>query len=160
MWSQTEKNDYLYEQNRLRCWIEGQGAVLCRLTPEERETARECLKDMPRLFPELFAHEQGLRLIYLYEQGDQKQDAVCWKDVTTDGRGTLYAIGIARGALAYPEYLKLIFLHELAHIAVPCERGEHSAAYCRYLDNMIEKFNAATGSQLVNDYGENGKKQG
>ena len=158
MWSQTEKNDFLYEQNRLRCWIEGQGTVLCRLTPEERETARECLKDMPRLFPELFAHEQGLRLIYLYEQGDQKQDAVCWKDVTTDGRGTLYAIGIARGA--YPEYLKLIFLHELAHIAVPCERGEHSAAYCRYLDNMIEKFNAATGSQLVNDYGENGKKQG
>ena len=75
MWSQTEKNDFLYEQNRLRCWIEGQGAVLCRLTPEERETARECLKDMPRLFPELFAHEQGLRLIYLYEQGDQKQDA-------------------------------------------------------------------------------------
>ena len=44
MWSQTEKNDFLYEQNRLRCWIEGQGAVLCRLTPEERETARECLK--------------------------------------------------------------------------------------------------------------------
>ena len=38
--------------------------------------------------------------------------------------------------------------------------GQLFYAYCRYLDNMIEKFNAATGSQLVNDYGENGKKQG
>ena len=158
MWSQTEKNDFLYEQDRVRRWLERQGAEIYYPTPSEREIVRESLKDIPRLFPELFAHKQGLRLIYLYEQGNQEQDALCWRDATTDGRGTLYAVGIARGALAYPEYLKLIFLHELAHIAVPCERGEHSAAYCRYLDGMIARFNAATGSQLVNDYDENGRK--
>lgn len=148
-----------YQKNRVRRWLERQGVEIYYPTPTEKTIFRECLKDMPRLFPELFAHEQGLRLIFLYEQGDQEQDAVCWKDVTTDGRGTLYAIGIARGALQYPEYLKLLFLHELAHIAVPCERGTHSADYCRYLDEMIAVFNAATGSQLVNDYDENGKKQ-
>lgn len=148
-----------YQKNRVRRWIEEQGVEIYYPAPTEKEIFLECLKDIPRLFPALFGYDQGLRLIYLYEQGNQPQDAICWKDVTTDGCGTLYAIGIARGALQYPEYLKLLFLHELAHIAVPCERGTHSADYCRYLDDMIAVFNAATGSQLVNDYDENGKKQ-
>lgn len=36
------------------------------------------------------------------------------------------------------------------HVAVG---GEHDKAFCDCLDRMIEKFNAATGASLVNDYG-------
>lgn len=143
---------FKYQQNRVRKWIVRQGERLYYPLRDERETVRRLLKDMPVLFPELL-YRSGLCLIYLYEQGEMERDAVCWIDVTKDC-GTLYAIGIARWALEYPAHFQLLFLHELAHVAVG---GEHDKAFCDALDRMIEKFNAATGASLVNDYGLGGK---
>lgn len=142
--------NFLSQKQRIRRWIEQQGVQIRDAAPEESEAVRRILMDMPRLFSDLL-YRSGLRLLYLYEQGnEQENDAVCWKDVTNYA-GTLYAIGIARWAIAYPTYFQLLFLHELAHIA---GGGEHDKAFCDCLDRMIEKFNAATGSSIVNDYGK------
>lgn len=143
----------LVKKRRISRWIERAGERIYRPTLEERETARRLLKDMPALFPDLL-YQSGLCLIYLYEQGEMERDAVCWTDVTKDC-GTLYAIGIARWALEYPAHFQLLFLHELAHVAVG---GEHDKAFCDCLDRMIAKFNCATGASLVNDYGSGGKR--
>lgn len=118
---------------------------------------RQILKDTPRLFPDLL-YRSGLRLLFLYEQDEtQENDGVCWLDVTRDGHGVLYAIGLATWTLENPPYFQLVFLHELAHIAVG---GEHNAAFRAYLDSLIARFNEATGVQLVNDYpSEGGAKQ-
>ena len=71
--------------------------------------------------------------------------------------GVLYAIGLATWTLENPPYFQLVFLHELAHVAVG---GEHNAAFRAYLDSLIARFNEATGAQLVNDYSsEGGAKQ-
>lgn len=147
--------DFEYQQHRIRQWIMRQGEQIYYPTQAERKMIRKLLKDMPVLFPELL-YRYGLRLLYLYnQQKDNPNDAICWKDVTNYA-GTLYAIGIARWAIAYPTYFQLLFLHELAHVAVG---GEHDKAFCDCLDRMIEKFNAATGASLVNDYGPGEKKR-
>ena len=146
---QEQAQALLVEKQRIRRWIERQGVEIHEATTREREVVRRALKDMPRLFPDLL-YRSGLRLIYLYEQReDQVNDAICWRDVTLDGRGTLFAIGIATWALEYPSHFQLLFLHELAHIATG---GEHNACFCAYLDGLIAQFNGATGAQLVNDY--------
>lgn len=145
--------DFLNEQARISRWITEQGVVIYYPTPAERALVREYLKDMPALFPGLL-YRKGLRLLYLYEQEKQERDAVCWHDVTRNGQ-VLHAIGIARGALPYKEYFQLLFLHELAHVAI---KGGHSRRFCYCLDLMIARFNEITGSRLVNDYDGHGKK--
>lgn len=149
--------NFLSEKQRIRRWIERQGVQIHDATPKESEAVRQILKDTPRLFPDLL-YRSGLRLLFLYEQDEtQENDGVCWIDVTRDGHGVLYAIGLATWTLENPPYFQLVFLHELAHIAVG---GEHNAAFRAYLDSLIAKFNEATGVQLVNDYpSEGGAKQ-
>lgn len=105
------------------------------------------------VFPELVGE---LSAIYLYRQDEQaterlrKSDAIIWKDVTLDGLGTLYAVGVSVGAIERgEEYTQFLFLHELAHIDGD---GEHTPEFHRQLDRMIELFNQRTGSRIVNDY--------
>lgn len=143
-----------YRGLRVLRWIERQGAVFYP-GKLERETAKRYLRDMPVVFPELVGE---LSAIYLYRQGEQeterlrKSDAIIWKDVTLDGFGTLYAVGISLEAVERgSEYVKFVFLHELCHIRVS---GVHSLAFHQQLDRMIERFNQETGSHIVNDYCE------
>lgn len=135
-------------------WIERQGAVFYP-GKLERETAKRYLRDMPVVFPELVGE---LSAIYLYRQGEQeterlrKSDAIIWKDVTLDGFGTLYAVGISLEAVERgSKYTKFVFLHGLCHIRVS---GVHSLAFRQQLNRMIERFNQETGSHIVNDYCE------
>lgn len=143
-----------YRGLRVLRWIERQGAVFYS-GKLERETAKRYLRDMPVVFPELVGE---LSAIYLYRQSEQatehlrKCDGIIWRDVTMDGFGTLYAVGISLEAIERgKEYTELLFLHELCHIHVS---GDHGPEFHRELDRLIEQFNRRTGEHLVNDYCE------
>lgn len=131
-------------------WIGRQGAVFYYGKPE-RETAKSYLRGMSKVFPEEIAK---LNAIYLYRMADQpdslnKYDGICWVDVTLNGRGTLYAIGISLEALAEgPEYTQFLFIHELTHIVVPCAHGEHSAEFHVACQRLLKKYDEQTGSCL------------
>lgn len=143
-----------YRGLRVLRWIERQGAVFYP-GKLERETAKRYLRDVPVVFPELVGE---LSAIYLYRQDEQaterlrKSDAIIWKDVTLDGFGTLYAVGISLEAIERgEEYTQFLFLHELAHVI---SGGEHTPEFHRQLDRLIDQFNRRTGGHLSNDYCE------
>ena len=102
------------------------------------------------------ARDQGLKLIYTFVSEDQDEsrqdrDGECWKNVTLDGKGTWYSIGISTDALDRgKEYTVLVFLHELCHIFVDGDR--HPPAFHRYLDYLLKLYNEANGTEIVNDY--------
>lgn len=141
-----------YRGLRVLKWAERKGAVFYP-GKLERETAKRYLRDMPVVFPELVGE---LSAIYLYRQSEQaterlrKSDAIIWKDVTLDGFGVLYAVGLSVGAVERgEEYTQFLFLHELAHVHVS---GDHDPEFHRVLDRLIARFNQCTGGRVVNDY--------
>lgn len=137
-----------YEGQRTLRWIQRQGVVFYPEKPE-RETAKRYLRGMSKIFPELVGQ---LRAIYLYrmsEQGNKTYDGILWKNVTTDGRGTLYAIGISLEAISHgPQYLQRLFVHELAHILAPCAPGTHSTEFHVTYQKLLHQYDEATGSCL------------
>lgn len=137
-----------YEGRRTLRWIQRQGVILYPGKPE-RETAKRYLRGMSTIFPELVGQ---LRAIYLYHQSEQvnnSYDGVLWKNVTTDGRGTLYAVGLSVEAVAQgPQYLQRLFIHELAHIIAPCAPETHSAEFHVACQKLLRQYDEATGSCL------------
>lgn len=142
-------------------WIQSQGAVIC-YDPELREQAASYLWNIPQIFPELIEHRVVAIYIYdLCEQPTYLQDcsAVHWRDVVLDRKGILGAlgigtrlsiIGISTAALdAGQDYTVLVFLHELAHAI---HGGGHDESFHNVLDGLIERYNAATGSRIINNY--------
>ena len=103
------------------------------------------------------AGKHGLVFFYVYDMerqpiGRREQDAEIWKDVTTDGNGTWYAIGISTQALNYgKEYTVLVFLHEITHLLTDCEE-EHTEIFHAYLDKLLKNYNAANKTAIKNDY--------
>lgn len=128
-------------------WIRRQGVVFY-VGRKERQTARGYLREMPRVFPELV---DKLSAIYLYrqsEQVDSRFDGMLWKDVTTNA-GVLYAVGLSVEAITQgPQYLQRLFVHELAHIPVPCAPGTHSAEFHTAYQKLLHQYDESTGSCL------------
>ncbi len=94
----------------------------------------------------------------MYEQDKQgterlrRCDGIIWRDVTTDGNGTLYAVGLSVEAAEKGEtYVQFLFLHELAHIPVPCAPDEHGPQFRREMARLLGRFKRATGSTLENE---------
>lgn len=112
-----------YEGRRTLRWIQRQGVVFYLGKPE-RAAAKRYLRGMSMVFPKLVGQ---LRAVYLYRQSEQDNsayDGVLWKNVTMDGLGTLYAVGLSVEAIGRGEmYIQRLFIHELTHIIVPCEPG-------------------------------------
>ena len=137
-----------YEGRRTLRWIQRQGVVFY-LGKSERETAKRYLRGMSRIFPELVGR---LRAVYLYRQSKQANsgyDGVLWKNVTTDGRGTLYAVGLSVEAVEQgPQYLQRLFIHELAHIIAPSAPGTHSAEFHVAYQKLLHQYDQVTGSCL------------
>lgn len=145
---------------RILRWIKRQGIVMC-CDSIERERAKEFLLPVFRVLEDTI-RAVPLCAVYLYRQSDQplslrttygtlKQtvDGIEWVDVTPD-RGSLHAIGLSVEALDIGEkYFQMLFLHELAHIFCGFE---HSQEFHKSLDEFIDQFNRATGSDIVNDY--------
>lgn len=137
-----------YEGRRTLRWIQRQGVIFYPGKPE-REAAKRYLREMSMVFPDLVGQ---LRAIYLYRQSEQVNsayDGILWKNVTTDGRGTLYAVGLAVEAVEQgPQYLQRLFIHELTHIIVPCKPGTHSTEFHVTCQKLLHQYDKATGSCL------------
>ena len=143
-----------YRGIRVLRWVQQQGVVF-HPGKQEREIAKRYLRDMPRVFPELV---RQINAIYLFEMGRQKTellrkcDGILWRDVTLDGFGTLYAVGISLEAIERGrEYTQFLFLHELVHVQTG---GDHGPEFHKCLDSLIKRFNRYTGSHIINDYCE------
>lgn len=149
--TKSKLQELIYRRDRVLRWVKSQGAVFC-VDPAELDLLKSYLSEMAFVFPLL---QWGLCAVYLYRQEDQpvelkRCDAICWDDVTTDGIGTLHAIGISTAALDRgPEYTQFVFLHELTHAT---HGGEHTAEFHAALDELIIEYNRATGATLANDY--------
>lgn len=149
--TKSELQELIYRRDRVLRWIQSQGAVFY-YDPDKHERLKSYLSKMPWVFP-LF--QLGVYALYVYRQEDQPVelkncDAICWDDVTTDGIGTLHAIGISTTALDRgPEYTQFVFLHELTHVT---HGGEHTAEFHAALDELIDLYNRETGAVLANDY--------
>lgn len=147
---------------RVLRWIRRQGVVMC-CEPTEQERARDILLPAIRALEDVI-RPLPLVSVYLYRQTDQPSslrttsgmpmrnvDGIEWVDATPD-RGSLHAIGVSCEAIDKgATYAQMVFLHELTHIF---GGWEHSPAFHRKLDRLIEQFNRRTGGHLVNDYCE------
>lgn len=146
----------IQRRDRVLRWVRSQGMALCY---DEARWARLelCLRDVVSALPDVFRQtlQLGVCAIFLYRQSVQQAefattDGQCFKDVTRDGQGVLYAIGISAEALEQgADCVALVILHELAHVI---HGGDHDAAFHAALDDLIEQYNAVTGSHVVNDY--------
>ena len=93
-------------------------------------------------FPEV----SKIDVVYLFDDEEAERlqiDGQCcrFKDNTT-------AIGICVEILHEREYVTMVLLHEMAHL-----RGwSHTKKFHEHLDNMIDTYNTATGSNIENDY--------
>lgn len=133
---------------RVLRWIESQGVVFYYGKPE-REKAKEYLRVMPAVLPELV---RMLSAVYLYrqsEQADGSMDGILWRDVTRDGDGILYAVGLSVEAVERgKEYTQFLFIHELAHILAP---GEHEQPFKQITAALLARFNSITESALEDE---------
>lgn len=141
----------LVERDRVLRWIQSQGAVFCT-DERERQRAKEVAAAVWSVFPEYLGCVSALYVYRMDQQQceDLKQaDGITWTDVTQD-IGTLYAIGLSVEALNVgTDYSVLVFLHELCHVLVD---REHSLTFQIRLNELIRKFDQATGRKIENDY--------
>lgn len=143
-------------EKEMRQWLEEQGVVFGNnwwTYPH----IKACFGECAAVFPDLFDH---ISLLYVYNQSQQQyeggttDDAVFWYYTTPDN-AVLYAIGVSTAAAAEGEkYLLLCILHELAHMKNLIESGNsnHRIFFHTVLDNLIRKFNEATGRNIENDF--------
>lgn len=143
----TDRQRRIRNGQQILRWIRRQGVVFY-VGKRERAAAKAALRDMPKVFPKLVGQ---LCAIYIYRQKEQVSsayDGILWKDVTTNA-GVLYAVGLSTEAIAQgPEYLQGLFVHELAHIIVPCKPGTHSAEFYVACQKLLHRYDMLTGSCL------------
>lgn len=130
-------------------YVHEQGIKIC--TDEtERERAMLFLLPIFQVFYDEISHS-SLSLIYLYRQSEQSAefadfDGQCNISANCDTS----AIGLSVELLhADNDYCVMVALHELAHLL---QNGEEN--FFRVMDELVQKYNAATGSRIINDYSE------
>ncbi|MBR6677714.1 MAG: hypothetical protein IKL23_03160 [Oscillospiraceae bacterium] len=153
--SGTERKELAYRRDRILRWIETQGMVICT-----DDNATNMLKGLINVVAPVFRDtmmDSGLCAIFAYHKDQQPEkfqdnNAITYRDVTTDGKGTLYAIGIAVESLEHgQDWAILLFLHELCHVLLP-DAKSHGRTFHEILDYLIAKYNVATGGSIENDY--------
>lgn len=140
--SPMENERHMEQGQQILRWIQRRGMIFYPGRPE-RELAKRYLHAMPQVFPDLLSR---LSAVYLYRQADQHAeefqqcDGLLSVDVTTNA-GTLYAVGLSVEAVqAGPEYLTYLFIHELAHLQVPCDPGVHSGEFYEQFCALLERY--------------------
>ena len=136
--------------------LQASGTPPARRIKRETQTrlesvARECKPWItPYLcgIPSRRTHAPSLIYIYSYSKTDQEYhqntDGLC----STFFDNHVATIGIAEDVIAGDrDYLRLTFLHELAHLK---DIG-HGPDYVLHLNRLIYEFNKATGTKLSND---------
>lgn len=99
----------------------------------------------------------NVTVIYTYRQEEQKVDRFRDADgINFYSRNpftgeTIFSICISVSALnAGKDYAALVFMHELAHVLIRSEK--HTTTFTKILDSLIDQYNQATGSAIINDY--------
>lgn len=143
----TDRQRRIRNGRQILRWIRRQGVVFYA-GKKERQTVKRYLREMPGVFPELVG---DLSAVYLYRQSEQANsafDGILWRDVTANA-GVLYAVGLSVEAVGRGEmYLQRLFIHELAHIIVPCKPGMHSAEFHTEYKKLLRRYDTLTGSCL------------
>ena len=150
-----------YEETAVKLLTQGGTPPARRIGREAQErlesVAAECgpwimphLRGMPRRRQ----HTPSIIYIYAFVKADQRHhkcaDGLC--STFLDNR--VAAIGIADDVIAGDAgYLRLTFLHELAHL----EHIGHGPDYVLHLNRLISEFNEATGAKLSNDLDYTGR---
>ena len=135
---------------RVLRWVQSQGKVLCHDTAEQQRLS-VLLDELRPIFPEM----EQVHGWFVYRQQDQPpnlrgDDAETWRDVTLDGSGVLFAIGISVDGLdTGHDYAVLLILHELCHVL---DSGNHDWHYHSALSGLIDRYNEATGRSVRNDF--------
>lgn len=130
--------------------------IVINTDEQELNCARETFRNINTVFFRDLLKSR-LALIYLYDIEKQPPDSVIG---ISDGFATtrinkasgvcIRSIGISLQALhKSKEYAVMVFLHELTHIF---GYDEHDAAFHKFLDKLISRYNKATGENVVNDY--------
>lgn len=105
-------------------------------------------------------YKTNLSLIYTYWQSEQpkeweKCDGCFNFNIDADNPRTSYsAIGISGEALYFDRnYTTVLIIHELTHLFYfdTCNSN-----FFRHMDKLLERYNAANGTNIQNDYNENG----
>ena len=138
--------------------VEKLGIKICD-DPQERELAM-CLF-LPLL--QIFGEEMSdLSLIYLYWQDEQPEelqgiDGWCNTFIHPTTRRQICAIGLSLDALHCSlDYAVMVAVHEMAHLKYAGEDDN----FFPYMDQLLERYNRATGGNVKNDYIEGGKYHG
>ena len=134
--------------------VEKLGIKICD-DPHERELAM-CLF-LPLL--QIFGEEMSdLSLIYLYwqdEQTEELRNIDGWCNLfthPTTGR-QICAIGLSLDALHCSlDYAVMVAVHEMAHLKYAGEDDN----FFSYMDQLLKRYNRATGDNVKNDYCEGG----
>lgn len=135
---------------RVLRWVQSQGQEICHDTKENQQLS-VLLDELRPIFPEI----EQVHAWFTYRQANQppplsEHDGELWKDCTLDV-GTLYAIGISLEALdAGHDYGVLVILHELTHVLL--DGGEHDRHFHSVLNDLLDRYNRATGQSVKNDY--------
>ena len=135
-------------------WIETQGFILDDSNFEAKRKIGVVWEVVRCIFDGLY--QDTVVAISTYRQAEQTDkysgdDAMAWKNVTDD-YGPVWAILVSVEAVEQgPAYIALLLLHELAHLFMDGEGG-HGTEFEDVLDLLIERYNACTGAQIVNDY--------
>lgn len=136
---------------RVLRWVQTQGQILCHDTAEQKRLS-SLLDELRPIFPEM----EQVHAWYTYRQQDQppplsEHDGEMWKDCTLDGCGTLYAVGISvEGLDAGHDYAVLLVLHELGHVVA--DVGDNDMRLHSTINNLLARYNQATGKRIENDY--------
>lgn len=138
------------DRNKALQNVKADGIKFC-FDPDEREKAKELFLPVMQVLQNDLK-ESSLSLIFIYRQSEQNGvfaecDGLCF---TADGENTA-AIGISTELInGSREYFYLVALHEIAHLFL----NNRDVGFFGTLDNLIRRFNEATGCNVVNDYAE------
>ena len=80
-------------------------------------------------------------------------DGVCFRH---DCNKQIYSIGLAIPALHIScDYAVMLIIHELCHMFY---NDESNRAFFRHMDDLLDRYNRATNSNVINDYSETSLK--
>lgn len=132
--------------------IKDDGIIMC-FDKGEREKAKRLLYSVFRVL-ERELLESKLSLLYVYRQSEQSA-----KFSAYDGMCRIFgdnckaaAIGLSVELLdGDQDYAAMVLIHEIAHM----KYSGDDPRFFEYMDELIAKYNGATGAHVVNDYREN-----
>ena len=130
--------------------VKEDGIIFC-FDPDERKKAKELFLPVMQVLQDDLKNS-SLSLIFIYRQGEQKGvfaecDGLCFTAYDED----VASIGISTELInGNREYAYMVILHEITHLLL----NNQDVGFFGKLDNLIRRFNEATGCNVVNDYAE------